>query len=258
MEQYSKIVFKHQEGYDHVATKAENGDLIVQIVPISEKTSRSSENEVDKVQYFTKISESDRNKVKSWLETRNEDDGVHDCQKQFLRFVRRAVESIDYDYWIATLEPSVEDGKIYYAVDESVGIGFECKKWYNMALEYAPNRGSRMAKLIELFLWYAVRIVDGEWTLEYVTRNSSSSGNYKNAPNATNNMEKTGARSCGGYKDGQGNSYKIVIVTEDNLFGIVGGDYYNDGAECPVATVFFGLNPYLSKEYGSGVVVLTK
>ena len=257
MEQYkNQIVFKHQKGYEHVAIKAENGDLIVQIVPISEADSTSLTREVDKAKYFTKISKKERDMVKTWLETQNEVENSFYCKDQFLRFVKKAVESIDYDYWIATIEPSVANEKIYYAAGEEVGTGFKCEQWYKMAKEYAPERCSRMAKITELFLWYAIRVVDGSWTLDYITKDSSSAGNYKNAPNSTKNMEKTGARKCGGYKDGQGNSYKIVTV--DNLFGIVGGDYYNDGVECPVCTTFYGTDPYLSKEYGSGVVVLTK
>lgn len=157
--------------------------------------------------------------------------------KQFLERVREAVQVINYDYWIANLEPSVKDGKIYYAEGEDVGKGFSSNDWEKMAKEYAPERGSRLTELDELIMWYALRIANGLWTLHYVAKDSSSAGNYRNAPKTAGKMEKTGARRCGGYRDGQGNTYKIVIFEEG--IALVGGGYNVNGNYFPVANVVY-------------------
>ena len=207
MEQF-EVVFKPVEGYEHVAIKGENGELIVRLVPnSSEKLQNNaicSKKETvvesrDKAKFFTKITAEDRERVKKWLATKR---SKTDRDKTFLTRVRKAVKAVNYDYWIANMEPSVVKGKICYAKGKNVGVGFSCNQYKQMAEDYAPDRGSRLAKLHELFIWYALRIVDGFWTFDYVANNSSSAGNYRNAPVATNFMEKTGVRECGGFCDG--------------------------------------------------------
>lgn len=246
MEQF-EVVFKPVVGYEHVVTKGENGELIVRLVP---KSSASSE---DKAKYFTKITEKDRKKVKNWLQ---EQKNAPQWAEKFMNRVQKAVKVINYDYWIANIEPSVKDGKIYYAKGEDVGVGFSSKDWEKMAGKYAPERGSRLAELCELDMWYALRIANGLWTLDYVVYNSSSAGNYWNAPDSTHKMEKTGARKCGGYRDGQGNSYKIV--TGEDGIALVGGFYGNYGRSYPVAGVYYSNFPSYIQNIGSGVLVLTK
>lgn len=163
---------------------------------------------------------------------------------------------VNYDYWIANIEPSVKDGKIYYAKGEDVGVGLSSKDWEKMAGKYAPERGSRLAELCELDMWYALRTANGLWTLDYVVYNSSSAGNYCNAPGSIHKMEKTGARECGGYRDGQGNSYKIVTV--EDVIALVGGYFINFGYYYPVADVSYDVDPCDIQFHGSGVLVLTK
>ena len=249
MEQNMKVVFhQYREGYQYVTHLAENGDLIIENVPFILP-------EIDKGEYFIKISEEDRKKVAEWLGEQEKEEFSH--KRAFLNDVKQALEKIDYDYFIACLEPSVKDGKIYYKEGEEVGVGFECSEWKKMAEEYCPERGSRLSQQAELVMWYAVRIVNELWTLQFVVKNSSGAGNYHNAPNPSGNMEKTGARECGGYKDGQGNSYRIVAVN-DYTFALFGGDFYDDGRMRPVASSISGWEPPEAKNWGAGVVVLTK
>ena len=98
--------------------------------------------------------------------------------------------------------------------------------------------------------------MNGLWTLDYVAYNSSSAGNYWNAPDSAKRMEKTGERECGGYRDGQGNTYKIV--TDEDCFALVGGCYDVGGGNIPVAAVSYYYNPYDIRCNSCGVVVLTK
>ena len=246
MEQF-EVVFKPIEGYEHVAIKGENGELIVRLVP------NSSQMSCDKAKFFTKITAEDREKVKKWLAKQK---GKSDREKSFLTRVKEAVKVVDCDYWIANLEPSVTDGKIYFAEGDAVGVGFSSNQWKQMAKEYAPERGSRLSNEHELYIWYALRTVNGLWTLDYVANDSSSAGNYRNAPGATHFMERTGARMCGGFCDGQGNSYKIV--TREGGYALVGGDYGDYGFNYPVAGVDCYYDPIDIQDYSSGVLMLTK
>lgn len=239
-----EVVFKPIEGYEYVADKGKNGELIVRLVPISS----------DKAKFFTKITAEDREKVKIWLAKQK---GKTDREKRFLKNVEEALKRVGTDYWIATLEPSVAAGRIYYSEGEEVGVGFSCEEWNQMAKEYAPERLSRLSNKFELFIWYALRIVNRLWTLDYVANNSSSAGNYLNAPGATHSMEKTGERVCGGYCDGQGNSCKIV--THEGAYAMVGGGYDNSGDYYPVVGVNCSSFPYYAfRRVGSGVLVLLK
>ena len=247
MEQFRKIVLEVPDGMYYTTTQGENGELIVRLVP------NSSEKPRDKAKFFTQITAEDRKKVKNWLTKQK---GKTDREKSFLTRVKEAVKAVNYDYWIANLEPSVTDRKIYYAEGNAVGVGFSCNQWNQMAKEYAPERFSRLSNEHELYIWYALRIVNGQWTLDYVANDSSSAGNYRNAPGATHSMEKTGARKCGGFCDGQGNSYKIV--TREGGYALVGGRYDFDGICFPVADVSYSNNSDYLQLNGSGVLVLTK
>lgn len=261
MEQYNKIVLEAPEGMHYTTCQGKNGELIVRLVPNSSVTEQDSvsqselvEKFTDKTTFFTKISTEDREKVKEWLEKQA---NVPYSAKIFLSIVKEAVQAINYDYWIANLEPSVKDGKIYYAKGEKVGAKFSCIEFADMAKEYAPERGSRLSNLYELFMWYALRIVNNLWSLGYVSSNSSKAGNYMNAYGSSRMMEKTGARKCGGYEDGQGNTYKIVF----HKYGFyrVGGCYESDGDVHPVGVYSSYLNdPCYTQKNSVGVVVLTK
>ena len=115
----------------------------------------------DKGKYFVKITEQDREKVKKWLKGQ---EGKTDKEKKFLEVVKYAVQKINYDYWIATIEPSVKVGRIYHVMGENVGVDCSSYQWWQMAKEYAPELGSRLAKLQELLFWYALRIANDLWT----------------------------------------------------------------------------------------------
>lgn len=272
MEQYKKIVVEAPEGMRYTTSQGENGELIVRLLPKSSETTQGSnissqsggtcfypeaiegtERDTGKSTYFTKISAEDREKVKKWLAKQK---GKTKAEKEFFAIVEEAMQVVDYDYWIANLEPSVEDGKIYYAKGKDVGVGFSAKQWEEKSKEYAPERASRLSTLYELFIWYALRIANGWWSLDYVACDSSSAGNYKNSPNTSQRRERTGTRECGGYADGQGNTCKIV--TYKRGFVIVGGAYFYSGDHFPVAFFSCCNNPDDPRNNSSGVLVLTK
>lgn len=203
---------------------------------------------------FVEISKLDIKIIKGWL--KRVGSGETDRQSDFLYRVREAVRKIDYNFRIATREPCVKDGRIFYPEGEEINTYFTAKQWELMAIAFAPERGSRLANIHELFLWYALRIADGFWTLEYVADDSSGAGNYIDSPEALGKRARTGEVASGGYKDGQGNTRKLVTV-EDG-YAIVGGECQESGKRFPVACeIYLGL-PNMMGDYATGVVVLTK
>ena len=207
---------------------------------------------MDIMKYFFLMGKEERELVRKWLssvasETRE--------QVIFLKDVENALAAIDYNYRIATIEPSLDNsGKLFYKNGEKVASLFSCNEWKIKGKEFAPEWGSDLATLYELFLWYAYRIAKGLWTLEYVCDDSSSAGNYSDSPDASHGFEVSGKRKVGGFADGVGNTYKIVAHNAG--FAACGGDYHYNGNLCPVADVFCRNFPCGTNYYGSGVLVL--
>ena len=243
---YKEIVFNGltitaPKGKRLTICENEYGKAVIQIVP-------------KKPDVFFRITASEREKVKDWLMQQKPKAERTKRENEFLTILSDALEEVDYDYEIATMEPTVVHGKIAYIKGAKVAVGYSIKDWIKMAEEYLPERGSRLATLYELFIWYAWRIVKGYWTLHYVAEDSSSAGNYCNSPNATHKLELAGERKCGGFRDGQGNSYKLV--THKDVFAAVGGIYYDNGNDFPVGDVNYNNNLNNIQNNGCGVLVL--
>lgn len=262
MEQYEKIVEDLSKYGECTIADDTNGTLIIRLnlypnvaVQASDNVSGRSakQTSANRYVYFIKVSHEDRDRVKEWLKScKSTSNRVND----FLNIVREATEMIDYEYWIAELEPSVKDGKIYYEEGKDVGVGFSVPQWEKMARRFARERGSSVASLHELFLWYALRIVDGLWTIEFVTRNSTTGGNYFDAPGSSKKIDRSGQKICGGYKDGQGNTCKIVTI--EGGYALVGGYYRRCGRDYPVAEVFRYYYPSNLPDDSVAVLVLTR
>jgi len=246
-ERYRKIVFEAAEGVEYNLYEGKNGELIVRTI-LKEKESKQ---EADS--FFYKITFSEREMVSKWI---NQKVGKTEGEKRFLSMVEEALEKVNYDYEISTIEPAGSNGKIAFAINEKVAIGYNANQWMQMCKNYDPERGSRIANLYELFIWYALRIAKGYWDLEYVANNSSSEGNYRNAPKTSHCMERTGTRKCGGFKDGQGNTYKIVKYKDTYI--CVGGYYFDYGNDFPVANIRNIKRSNYIHYNGCGVLVLTK
>lgn len=246
MERFEKIVLK-------APTEGENGELIVRLVPQTSEASLSAELQEKEEKFFTKITAEDREKVCNWVARKV---GQTDQEREFLRIVKEAIEQVDYDYWIANIEPSLKESKIYYEEGQDVYISNDtCAHWKSMAKQYKPERGSRLCTLHELFIWYALRIINRYWTLDYIANDSSSAGNYRDAPNSSKVMDKTGAKECGGYKDGQGNTVKIVTYGEDYI--LLGGSFKESGKQRCVVEPLNNIFTTFSQDDSVGIIVLT-
>lgn len=247
---YKEIVFKGltiqaPKGKRLIISKNEYGKAEMQIV------TKKKNSDV-----FFRITASKREKVRKWLAEHKLKEKRTPGEIYFLDVLSDALEEINYNYEIATMEPTVVDGKIAYIKGKDVAVNYSIKDWIKMAEEYLPERGSRLATLYELFIWYAWRIVKGYWTLGYVANDSSSAGNFCNSPKATHKLELTGTIKCGGFRDGQGNSCKLV--TYKNIFATVGGNFDNNGYNSTVHNVFlhYSLDDIIN--FDCGVLVLIK
>ena len=118
MEQF-EIVLKVPKGKHYELSEIQNGEQILRLISDSPKTLQKDVacSQIEEP-FFTKITAEDREKVKKWVVKQK---GKTSREKVFLKKVAEMIDEISADYWIANLEPSVENGKIYYAENHDVG-----------------------------------------------------------------------------------------------------------------------------------------
>ena len=124
--------------------------------------------------FFELITAKERQEVINWLESQKGEVK----NEEYIKIMKEALEVVTYDYWIATIEPSIENEKICYQEGKKVATSIVAKEWQILCQEYNPGRGSRMASLYELFIWYTLRVAKGYWTYEEFMQNSDRLGNY--------------------------------------------------------------------------------
>ena len=201
--------------------------------------------------HFFCIGKNARDVITRWYLTQQ---GNTCRQKRFLEEVGKALDYIDYDYKIATLEPSLDaNGRLYYKEGEKVCTILSCFEWEEVIRNFSSSCKTEIATLYELFLWYALRIAKGWLTLEFVCDDSSEKGNYLNSPNSSHKFEISGAREVGGARDGVGNSYKLVKHGANFVW--CGGAYSHLGYQFPMATNGY-YNPNCVSGFGTAVMTL--
>ncbi len=234
---------------DFIITKKENGEVVTLPVQMKNK----------KVPYFFKMTSEKRKKVKRWLNNEKKElSHKTDREKKFLGTLEEGLKSVKYIYWISTIEPTMnkKTEKIEFIKGAEVARKYTCEQWKKFAEEFMPERGSRLATLYELFIWYAWRIVKGYWTLSYIANDSSGEGNYANSPNPARDYETSAKRKVGGFRDGIGNTCKTVM--HGGRYVLVGGGWCNNGYISPVCDVQCSDNPGNTQYRSLGVFVLTK
>ena len=194
----------------------------------------------------------EREKVAEWLELACAET---EAQEDFLRRVTDALEVVDYDYYIATLEPSFHNGEIVYSKGELVATGLTGREWVKKAQEYFSSNSwkSSLATLHEGDLFKAYRVAMGYWSLEYICDDSSAEGNYLKVDRLHHDMAATGEFIVGGFADGVGNSFEVY--RDKGGIALVGGAYMNLGFLNPV-TRAFRFYPDAKIEHGRGVLVI--
>ena len=178
---------------------------------------------------FFVIGNDEREKVQKWVDEIGED--LTFLQKSFVERVKTALDNIHYDYLISTLEPSLDaKGNIYFKEGEPVATDLTACDWKKKAKNFYEKNGwhSELANLYEGDLFIAYRVAMDYWTMEYVCNDSSMDGNYEDSPIGTNELDVSGAKEVGGFKDGIGNTYKIY-QGGDCSYAISGGYYCSVG-----------------------------
>jgi len=213
-----------------------------------------------RIPHFFFMGEPERKKVVEWFnEIKTKVGAEKKKQRKFLTRIKRAMKVINYDYYIAILEPSVDkDGNIFYEGGNVVARGISLGMWERIARNFYFDGEwySDLAMLEEGDLFKAYRIAMGYWTIEYVCDDSSSAGNYWNAPKSVHDFEVSGVREVGGFRDGIGNTCEIYHTKSG--FALVGGFWGKVGSSYPVADVDDHYGARSICNHGSGVLVLKR
>ena len=97
--------------------------------------------------YFFFIGKEEREIVKKWYA---EQTSKTDKQSKFLQMLGSALIVVDYDYRIATIEPSKsKNGKICYEEGKEVYRGIDCFEWDKKVTEFSTKYGAKIANLYD-------------------------------------------------------------------------------------------------------------
>ena len=176
------------------------------------------------------------------------------AQEEFLNRVEAALEVIDYDYYIATMEPTIQNGGISYSKEAPVATGLTGRQWMKKATTYFTSSSwrSNLAMLEEGDLFKAYRVAIGYWSLEEICDNSSRLGNYW-MREKRNGLLPAGKTESGGFPDGVGNTFEIY--RDKGGIALVGGCYLSMGDMRPV-TQALRFYPDAVSQHGRGVLVI--
>lgn len=229
-----------------VKITSETGEIL-EIGSDGRLKNRPVKNEPYWFKYFFLMGEAEREAVKKWYK---KTEGETELQKKFLEIVGEAIKNVNYDYRIATMEPSEgKNGEIFYEKGKDVYRGLNCYEWEEKAKEYAPKYGSELANLYELFLWYAYRIAKGYWHLTFIC--------YDYFSNRMNNVKPAGEEKLGGFFDGPLNTWKIVKDPSGG-FCLCGGIHFCIGSYCSIAGAQHPYYPSNARNFSTGWLVLKK
>ena len=165
---------------------------------------------------------------------------------QGMRFHSRAIQRGLKDFYRPVLDPSFsEDGGICYAYGRKPAVGKSYNWWEKTAIEFMPDRGSRLGTRTEYVAFLGVllkKLIKKGWikaeAWEAVCNDSRELGHYRDSENAKNGFELTGSREIFGYYD-LANACKILkmdVGFHDNCW-IAGGSYSAKGYWYPLADI---------------------
>lgn len=132
----------------------------------------------DDVSFFRYIGAKERKEIESWL-------GIVKCetsnQQSFIKRVQIALDEVQYDFYIADIEPSQdENGKIYYKANSRFYGELSFEEWEKSAENFYCDDEfkSTLASLYEGDLLKAYKFAIGYWNFtnlseRYITENYS-------------------------------------------------------------------------------------
>ena len=203
--------------------------------------------------FFCKIGEKEREEIKKYLENAA---SFRKKEIDFLASVEYALHEIDYDFWISTIEPTIKDNKLIFARREEIAQPMSLNEWIDKVADFDSEFNSKIARSEEVMLFYAYRLARGWWNLEYICVNSSSDGNYRESRWHSGKCDLTDHQKVGGFNDGVGNTYKIVMMT-DELASLYGGSWETSGMLKPVASCTYIMDNDVKLNYAVPIVACT-
>lgn len=118
---------------------------------------------------FCLIGKKEREKIKNWYSKWCKTKRTRSyLQDYFRNILGEALKSVDYNYMIAVVDPLNCVGDKMKSLNRRL---LSSADWEREALVFAPEYNSDIATLYELFMWYAYRISNGEFTIAYVCDN---------------------------------------------------------------------------------------
>lgn len=210
----------------------------------------------EKISYFFFMGEYEREKVRRWLQ---EITPTTTRQQSFITRVKDALRIINYDYKIATLEPSLDsEGGIFYKEGFPVAMGLTNQEWKEKAEQFYVDDEwySELAEIHEGDLFKAYRVACGYWSLEAICDDSLLLDKFSSPTYAPHNLELSGARTIGGFKDGIGNTYHIYKT--DMGYAQVGGRYIFPGCGFSATFSYYTNIPTSISHFGTAVLVLKR
>lgn len=150
------------------------------------------------------------------------------------------------DFFKPTVDPSFENGKIYFEAGNIPETYQYYEWWEEMAERFWPDRGSRLGTKFEYVAFLGVlikRMVEKGWNVEdawsAVCCDSKKIGHFCDSIDSKNGLELTGSIEVCGFCD-LGNTYKILADEPDewsDRFLLAGGSYLCRGTDNPLTHI---------------------
>ena len=190
-------------------------------------------------------------------------------QKIFKDLVKLAIKSGLKDFYIPALDPSEENGKIFFKAGNKPAINHDFKWWKRTAEEFCPERGSRLGSKLEYVAfcgWLMKRMLKADWKIDevwaLVCDDSQEIGYYKKLlwnymrldfVYSSSDVELTGSRPVTGKCD-LCNVYKVLLGEEENDYYIASG--YSSRANHAIAHIYHETTGWYPSSVGW--IILTK
>ena len=165
--------------------------------------------------------------------------------KEFKRLLTEVINKGIKDFYRPVMDPyASKDGDFFYEAGNKPAVGHSYDWWKKKAMEFDPDRGSRLGTRYEYVAFLGVLIkslVESGWKTadawKAICDDSNELGHYWNSENAKHSFETTGSREVCGFYD-LANTYKILAENEDEKAGgfwLAGGFYYDFSYDYPLA-----------------------
>lgn len=168
------------------------------------------------------------------------------------------------DFEVAVISPSfTDDGDgICFKPGSQPAVGKTFKWWWKKALEFDPERRSRLGTKSEYIAYMGVLIktlVANGWNVEKAWRavcwRSEELGHYENSEDAKKTFEPTGSRCVFGFFD-LANVYKILVEEEEGYgYWRGSGMYSSHGAVFPLTAIYHVAGRGFSDDRATGWIV---